>query len=127
MLHFREHDNESNPVALSVCRESRHVALRKYHLCFGTPNIYADLSSDILYFGSHWRRTDMFLRDTSGGRSWWLEIAMGAHDDMPDAVVADLDNVKYLAVRHRMWEPFLKIWGESAGVQLRRHNALGRP
>lgn len=63
MLHFREHDNESNPVALSVCRESRHVALQKYRLCFGTPNIYADLNSDILYFGSHWRMIDIFLWD----------------------------------------------------------------
>jgi hypothetical protein len=119
MLHFREHDNESNPVALSVCRESRHVALQKYRLCFGTPNIYADLDSDILYFGSHWRAFDKF----SG--PWGQKLAMGAHDDMPAAVVADLNNVKYLAMRHRIWDLFLRMAEErgvraSAGVLLRR-------
>jgi hypothetical protein len=54
----------------------------------------------------------------------WLETAMGARDDMPDAVVADLTNVKYLALRHHSWDLFLRFAeqrGEraSAGVLLR--------
>ncbi len=40
-----------NPAALSVCRESREIALKRYHLAFGTHNIYADWDIDILYFG----------------------------------------------------------------------------
>jgi hypothetical protein len=55
MLFFHRDDNHPNPTALSVCRESRAIALKKYRLCFGTPNIYANLSGrDILYFGRRW-------------------------------------------------------------------------
>jgi hypothetical protein len=40
---------------LSGCRESRSVALKRFKLCLGTPNVYADFSGgDIIYFGSHW-------------------------------------------------------------------------
>jgi len=42
--------NQSNPVALSVCYESRLVALKRYKLCFDPP-IYVDFSGgDILYY-----------------------------------------------------------------------------
>jgi hypothetical protein len=51
-LHFRKNDNQLNPAALSTCQESRSVALKRYRLCFGTPNVYADLpGGDILHFG----------------------------------------------------------------------------
>ena len=41
-----------NPVALSVCIESRIIAQKRYKLAFGTSNIYADLpGGDILFFG----------------------------------------------------------------------------
>ncbi|TVY24439.1 hypothetical protein LHYA1_G006628 [Lachnellula hyalina] len=48
---FPKHEQAPNPAALSVCSESREIALTKYRLCFGTPDVYADLEIDILYFG----------------------------------------------------------------------------
>lgn len=67
---------------------------------------------------------ELFLWDKF---SWnlWLEMAIGAHDDMSDAVVEDLKNVKYLALRHRTWDLFLRTAERrgarsSAGVLLRR-------
>jgi hypothetical protein len=50
-LFFPKTYHTPNPAALSVCRESRRIALKRYRLCFGTPNVYADLEIDILYFG----------------------------------------------------------------------------
>lgn len=46
---------------------------------------------------------------------------MDAPDELPDSVIADLKNIQYLAIRHCMWEPYLRR-GErsSAGVLLRR-------
>lgn len=52
-LFFYGKENDHNPAALSVCRESRIVAWKRYSLCFGTNNAYADLpGGDILFFGS---------------------------------------------------------------------------
>ncbi|CAG8975567.1 hypothetical protein HYALB_00005635 [Hymenoscyphus albidus] len=42
-----------NPAILSVNRESRAVALKSYHLIFGSETVYADLAGgDMLYFYS---------------------------------------------------------------------------
>jgi 2EXR family/SAP domain len=50
VLYFPKDQHTPNPSALSVCRESRKIALQRYRLCFGTPNVYADLTRDILFF-----------------------------------------------------------------------------
>ncbi|KAF4628802.1 hypothetical protein G7Y89_g9349 [Cudoniella acicularis] len=50
-LQFPKHHNPPNPAVLSACRESQEVALKRYRLCFGTHNVYANLDVDILYFG----------------------------------------------------------------------------
>jgi hypothetical protein len=50
---------------------------------------------------------DIFLQDRFVW-TWWIEIAMAAApNEMPCAVIADLENVKYLALRHRMWDLLL--------------------
>jgi hypothetical protein len=36
-LFFPKEHHSPNPAALSVCRESRDIALQKHRLCFGTP------------------------------------------------------------------------------------------
>jgi hypothetical protein len=51
VLFFPKIHHTPNLAALSVCQESRRIALKRYRLCFGTPNVYADLDIDILYFG----------------------------------------------------------------------------
>jgi len=53
---FLYKDNTHNPAALSACRESRAVTLKRYSLAFGTSNVYANLSGgDILFFGENTR------------------------------------------------------------------------
>ncbi|KUJ06462.1 uncharacterized protein LY89DRAFT_409294 [Mollisia scopiformis] len=112
-LRFRKHDSPPNPVALSVCRESRHVALLRYRLCFGTTNIYADLARDVLYFGSRWRdfRTfvlreghDVFkcianpgVLNIYHGERWKPALSFS------DTITADLKVVQRLAVASRIW------------------------
>jgi 2EXR family len=49
-LYFPKSHHTSNPAALAVCRESRYIVLQHYKSCFGSPNVYADLNIDILYF-----------------------------------------------------------------------------
>ncbi|KUJ06946.1 uncharacterized protein LY89DRAFT_372847 [Mollisia scopiformis] len=123
MLHFREHDNKPNPAALTVCRESREIALRRYRLCFGTPNIYADLTSDILYFGSNWDCVNVFRNGVVAWASW-IKTAMRARgQEMPNVLISDLQQVKNLALPRRMWDMITHLGtGDrvSAGIELRR-------
>lgn len=60
VLTFPKRHQPPNPLALSVCRESREVALRKYRLCFGTTNVYANLDTDIIFFSPYPREITEF-------------------------------------------------------------------
>lgn len=92
-----------NPAALSVCQESRRIALKRYRLCFGSPNVYANLEIGILYFGV-WEKASHF-----GWESFWEWPRRKEGPDheeeyenitlRPD-VVADLEQVKRLAYKY---------------------------
>jgi hypothetical protein len=49
VLYFPMNHHTPNPAALSVCRESRKIALQRYRWCFRTPNVYTDLKPDIIF------------------------------------------------------------------------------
>ena len=96
-LYFPKNHQPAKPAALDVCRESRHVALKRYRLCFGTTNIFANLDIDILYFGAPYDG-----RLGRGGKLWgWVER------DTSDVVVypspevtADLQRVTRVAYKY---------------------------
>lgn len=123
-LLFPKEDNLPNPAALSACRESRAVALKRYRLCFGAPNLYADLpGGDILHFGVHWKFAE-WVFGKGGILLNWVELPNGdadilyeefddleehkpwKHQTLSAAVVADLMAVKRIAVRKRIWEEY---------------------
>ncbi|KAH7317269.1 hypothetical protein BKA65DRAFT_111845 [Rhexocercosporidium sp. MPI-PUGE-AT-0058] len=118
MVCFREHDNQPNPVALSVCLESRRVALTRYRLCFGTPNIYADLNSDILYFGSHWR--DAYVCRWNEEELPWSPTSPYPAEALEGSLLNDWLHVKRIALRHFMWDTWAQSGGLYAGMGLRR-------
>jgi hypothetical protein len=101
-LVFPKDHHAPNPAALSVCRESRHIALQKYRLCFGTPNAYADFEIDIFYFGP-W-----YILDLVGFWSWTVcmepfveftqEFAIETHNA---AVKTDLELVQRVGIKHK--------------------------
>lgn len=96
-LFFPKDHQAPKPAALDVCRESRHIALQRYRLCFGTTNIYADLDIDILYFGPAYN--GMLGR---GGKLWgWVERGNSDVVIYPGPeVVADLERVKRLGYKY---------------------------
>jgi hypothetical protein len=97
-----------NPAALKTCRESRTVALRRYRLAFGTPNVYFDFEGgDVLYWGPECR-TGMFL-----GQGWeWderqilvpEEEAQWVFEMLNDEVRKDLESVRHLAMSRELWD-----------------------
>ncbi|KUJ24527.1 uncharacterized protein LY89DRAFT_727551 [Mollisia scopiformis] len=130
-LFFPGKHQAPNPAALSVCRESRQIALQWYRLCFGTQNIYADLNIDILFFGP-WDVTDF-------GTFWeWDEYKSGGpggltniiHKTLQPEVAADLKKVQRLAYRYLDgWAEYDDTHGEEThmnggGDELRKQ--LGR-
>jgi hypothetical protein len=124
-LYFPKAHHTPNPAALSVCRESRRIALQRYRLCFGTPNVYADLGIDILYFGPWERRSSQFWEFF-----WqWYERIPGGNSELTSLrpeVVADLELVKYVAYKYidgwAEYDDDERPFGsaEKGGEQLRR-------
>jgi hypothetical protein len=94
---FRKTIKLRNPAALEVCRESRYIALQRYRLCFGTTNIYADLDTDVLYFGPAYNG-----QLGRGGKLWgWVERENSDLVIYPaPEVVADLERVKRLGYKY---------------------------
>jgi hypothetical protein len=90
---FCKTDNHPNPIALSICRESRNVALRRYRLCFNTHNVYADLEGgDTLYFGSNCLDIDDLFG--KGGTLW--KVSPG--------FIAELKEVTRLGLSNNVWD-----------------------
>jgi hypothetical protein len=101
-----------NPVALKVCKESRTVAKRRYKLCFGTGNVYADLKGgDILYFGPEY--LDGHFLDTPWeilSETIWPEAGTGygtgpirVMKSLSEGLIRDLESVKHLAIARNLW------------------------
>ncbi|KAF8856840.1 hypothetical protein BDZ45DRAFT_455551 [Acephala macrosclerotiorum] len=118
--------NGPNPGALSTCRDSNAVALKRYRLCFGTSNIYADLSGgDILYLGPRWGgNTEVFWKGHRGSLWGWTDhyvhtSRLGEYLSVSDTIVADLKAVKCIALRQDIWDRYRKlVW---IGYELRQH------
>jgi hypothetical protein len=50
-----------------VCGELSAIALKKYHLCFGSPNVYSDLpGGGILCIGGNGKSDDFGIRYCNG-------------------------------------------------------------
>ncbi|KAG4443768.1 hypothetical protein IFR05_000759 [Cadophora sp. M221] len=126
-LYFQESVRPPNPVTLRVCRESREVALRRYKLCFGTPNVYADFpGGDIIYFDSYmipWK--------------WTLSNSRSRRRSVPQTlspeIRAELATVVHMALSHRLWieysNPFQYIGQRDGGVlrqELQKYEGLKR-
>jgi hypothetical protein len=95
-IHFREDDNLPNPGMLSACSESRSVALKRFKLCPGTSNVYADFSGgDILYFGRHWDEPYRVFR-----RLW-------DPDDYHE-LLRDVRHISRVALHYHFWRRFSK-------------------
>ncbi|TVY52045.1 hypothetical protein LCER1_G008624 [Lachnellula cervina] len=96
-LFFPKDQQPPKPAALDVCRESRYIALQRYRLVFGTTNIYADLDTDILYFGPAYTGSL-----GNAGKLWgWVEPALDNYLRVPaPVVVADLLSVKRVGYRY---------------------------
>jgi hypothetical protein len=79
---------------LSVCRESRSVALKKFKLCLGTPNVYADFSGgDILYFGPLWGNHGRVLGRFGQLSEVWSNPAL----------VSEIKQISRVALRNTIW------------------------
>lgn len=121
-LHFRKDDNYANPAALSTCHESRTVALNHYRLCFGTPNIYADLAGgDILHFGQSY--THRILGSSSTFLNWmkWSNTSGDwIYQELNKTVVADLHQVANVSICQNEWD-LDQLWDSSDGVRLRQN------
>jgi hypothetical protein len=99
-LHFREDDNLPNPGMLSACRESRSVALKKFKLCLGTPNVYVDFSGgDILYLGPHWE-TDGRIARARGELGALSELCHNL------ALVSEIKQIPRVALHNKIWRRF---------------------
>jgi hypothetical protein len=117
-LAFRKHDNPPNPGALSICQESRAVALQRYRLCFGTSHVYADLlGGDVIYFGHVWKH---YFTAAPGGRCVLVERLFHERNGSPRLQVSheisgkllvDLQQISFLALHNFMgstgwdWSP----------------------
>ncbi|CZR62374.1 uncharacterized protein PAC_12271 [Phialocephala subalpina] len=100
-LYFPKEGQPPNPAALSTCSESRFVALKRFKLCFGTTNIYADLSGgDMLYMSNPditWKWTQTTKR--AGQRRHSEPVKKVLCED----VVGDLDSVKHVILPATFW------------------------
>jgi len=100
-IFFHEKDNPSNPAALSTCRESRGVALKRYNLLFGTTNVYADISGgDILHFDDTW--TACLFHHDNDVLPWQVKWLRGSTVLSPSAK-ADMGNITSLALPFSIW------------------------
>ncbi|CAG8979371.1 hypothetical protein HYALB_00002497 [Hymenoscyphus albidus] len=90
-LSFDKRYRVPDPTALGVCKASRQVALSKYQLCFGTSQIYADLTTDIIFFHTFAQDIMEFLTD-------WLDTWLSRRNlaDSPPRIIADLLRVQNL-------------------------------
>lgn len=102
-LFVRKEWQPPNPAALSTCRESRAIALKRYKLCFGTTNVYADLpGGDILYLdwpelSWEWNYSVTTMRD--GRRTTTAPVRKKLCDD----VVKDLQAVTHIILPSQCW------------------------
>ncbi|KAF8863208.1 hypothetical protein BDZ45DRAFT_686139 [Acephala macrosclerotiorum] len=100
-LYFPKDGQPPNPAALSTCRESRFVALKRFKLCFGTTNIYADLAGgDMLYMSNPdipWKWTLTTRR--AGQRHYSEPVDKVLCED----VVRDLESVKHVILPATFW------------------------
>jgi hypothetical protein len=104
-----------------VCRESRTIALRRYKLCFGTNNIYADLpGGDVLFLDPvdlRWNWTSRTDRPGPSGRRIRGETT---NQTLSDAVRADLASVKHVAIPYKLWNRYGEHgWNLGPGYLLR--------
>jgi hypothetical protein len=88
-LYFPKVDHTPNPAALSTCRLSRKIALKRYRLVFGTNNIYANLEGGDIFYIAPFSRSFLF-----GRRDLW-ECENGKKDPAA-TVIADLEKVTHL-------------------------------
>ncbi|KUJ15149.1 uncharacterized protein LY89DRAFT_685960, partial [Mollisia scopiformis] len=120
-FHFRKKDNPENPALLYVSRETRNVARERYHLVFGTTNVYADLSCDTLYFNSRWYNLSGLLGDYSSIFTGY-KVAHGWNHTSPK-LLSDLEEVVNLALPRGCWETYASTSHNSTrnGGVLRSH------
>jgi hypothetical protein len=116
---FHSSSHAPNPAALSTCRTSRVAALKRYRLCFGTTNVYADLSGgDVLYFGQ-WDECLVL----SVFWIWWRKPS-DMDDSMPvfePSIRADLEEIRHIAIEHYS----LSVLYNIGGVRTRHPQILG--
>ncbi|TVY24017.1 hypothetical protein LHYA1_G007727 [Lachnellula hyalina] len=94
-LYFPKSHHTPNPAALAVCRESRYIALQRYKLCFDTPNVYADLDIDILYFGQ-WMNMNLDTFWTNPQTNLFSFAPVPLHPK----VKADLERVQRIGLKY---------------------------
>lgn len=113
-LQFRSNDNLPNPAALSVCRESRSVALERYSLSFGSSNLYSDLvGGDTLYLGRFFRGRGTYEDSlTTLDSFFWIRFdsrLIGLPripNEISKALKADLRLVKRIALKTWTWRAY---------------------
>jgi hypothetical protein len=121
-LFLYENDNPYNPAALSICRESREVALKHYRLCFGTTNLYADLSLDALYFGEDWWDQIFGSGAPGDGNLFKWHVRSGLQNRLPnqeykDNVNASLQQATHLAFLSNFWSRFGNLHRSGAALR----------
>lgn len=115
-----EIENPYNPAVLSVCRESRAIALKHCRLCFGTTNVYADLSLDVLYFGHHWYDN---IGEPGNNLLKWCKWSVGSGRELEHEleinIKADLEQIAHVAILSKHWLPdfFARRTAPYTGVQ----------
>lgn len=123
-LFFPKYKQPPSPAALSVNRESRAIALKRYRLCFCKPNIYADLSIDVLYFGF---RSSMPFDHLFDSVLFDSETGISVTGPPPPEVLAELELVQRVGFKYEEgWATYDNMmgrsgadWDKGGGSQLR--------
>jgi hypothetical protein len=122
-LYFPKEGHAANPAQLSTCHESRRIALKRYKLCFGTTNIYADLAGgDIVYCVGEtklpsWSFPTYTRREV--GQHLPSDYVY-THKPISEDIKNDLLNIQHIALSRECWNRYISGYSRNDGRMLRK-------
>jgi len=104
----------TNPIQLSICQESRHEALRKYQLAFGSPLVpprtFFDFENDVLFLSRRYfsSRVDLF-----GLLTWMTDLEkvrkLALENSGPGQILRIIEPLRRFEKLSRLFCVFLRV------------------